>query len=234
MQSILPDLVSQGPDGYYTMNYAGLVTYIVKAVQQLASQLSDLANTVASFADHFTTRELRATGDEIDANTGKFHSLCVGNVCVTEAQFMQVFGSDAASQTAGAGASQNQASSTPASAPIISINGNNPAHIHVGATYNDLGATITGPADADKNLGIHLYLDGAAVPSISLDTSASSTHAIDYVAENSAGTATSTRTIFVEGVQPPPAQEQAEQVSEQATSTAQISGENASSTPPTL
>ena len=62
------------------MNYAGLVTYIVKAVQQLASQLSDLANTVASFADHFTTRELtftRATGDEIDANTGKFHSLCV-------------------------------------------------------------------------------------------------------------------------------------------------------------
>ena len=74
---------------------------------------------------------------------------------MTEAQFMQVFGSDAASQTAGAGASQNQASSTPASAPIISINGNNPAHIHVGATYNDLGATITGPADADKNLGGH-------------------------------------------------------------------------------
>jgi hypothetical protein len=38
--------------------------------------------------------------------------------------------------------------------PVITINGNNPAHIHVGETYNDLGATITAPA-ADLNLGIH-------------------------------------------------------------------------------
>jgi hypothetical protein len=93
-------------------------------------------------------------------------------------------------------------------------------------TSLSLGAIITGPTDADKNLGIHLFLDGIAVPSITLDTSASSTHMIDYVATNAAGTATSTRTIFVEGPQP-----LVEEQIEQATSTPQT-GENASSTTP--
>jgi hypothetical protein len=37
--------------------------------------------------------------------------------------------------------------------PIIEINGDNPAIIHIGDAYQDLGATITGPTDADKNLG---------------------------------------------------------------------------------
>jgi hypothetical protein len=36
--------------------------------------------------------------------------------------------------------------------PTIQINGDNPAHVTVGATYQDLGATITGPTDADKNI----------------------------------------------------------------------------------
>ena len=33
----MPDLVSQGPDGYYTLNYAGFTPYLVKAVQEIAS-----------------------------------------------------------------------------------------------------------------------------------------------------------------------------------------------------
>ena len=37
VQPILPDLVSQGPDGYYTLNYAGLTPYLVKAVQEIAT-----------------------------------------------------------------------------------------------------------------------------------------------------------------------------------------------------
>jgi hypothetical protein len=39
-------------------------------------------------------------------------------------------------------------------------NGNNPAVIQVGATYPDLGATITGP-QAELNLGITTYVNGA-------------------------------------------------------------------------
>jgi hypothetical protein len=37
--------------------------------------------------------------------------------------------------------------------PIIAITGDNPAALHVGDSYADLGATITGP-QADLNLGI--------------------------------------------------------------------------------
>ncbi len=41
----------------------------------------------------------------------------------------------------------------------LKINGDNPAIIQVGSTYNDLGATIIGP-EADLNLGIRTFLNG--------------------------------------------------------------------------
>jgi hypothetical protein len=73
---------------------------------------------------------------------------------------------------------QNAASTT---APAITINGTNPTTIHVGDTYADVGATITGP-QADLNLGIKTFLNGKLVSSIVLDTSSVATDTIDYVA----------------------------------------------------
>jgi hypothetical protein len=90
--------------------------------------------------------------------------------------------------------------------PVIAINGENPAHVTVGATYQDLGATITGPTDTDKNLGIKTFLNGALVSDIVLDTSAVATDTIDYVLTDPTGlTATSTRTILIEPATPPSA-----------------------------
>jgi Domain of unknown function (DUF5011) len=81
--------------------------------------------------------------------------------------------------------------------PVITINGENPAHIHVGDTYADHGATVTD--NVDQNLGIKTYLNGALVSNIVLDTSTSTTDTIDYVATDAAGnTATSTRTVLVD------------------------------------
>ncbi|MGO8799679.1 MAG: immunoglobulin-like domain-containing protein, partial [Roseiarcus sp.] len=78
------------------------------------------------------------------------------------------------------------------------MNGDNPAIIQVGATYTDLGATITGP-QADLNLGIKTFLNGALVSNIVLDTSAAATDTIDYVVADSQGlTATSTRTVIIQ------------------------------------
>ena len=216
VQKVMPDLISQGPDGYFTMNYAGLVTYIVKAIQQLAAQLSDLANTVAAFADHFSTKELtftRATGDEIDVKRTTTDTLCVrdtaGATCITRAQLdalLQQTGQSAASPpsapSSGGSPSTSDASSSapalPSAPPVIQSNGENPAHIHVGDTYNDLGATITGP-QADLNLGIKTFLNGALVSNIVLDTSTTSTDTIDYVVTDTNGlTFTSTRTVIIE------------------------------------
>ncbi len=81
---------------------------------------------------------------------------------------------------------------------MLTIAGENPAHIHLGDTYNDLGATITAP-QADLNLGIKTYLNGALVSNIVLDTSAPATDTIDYVATDANGlTSTSTRTVYVD------------------------------------
>jgi hypothetical protein len=68
----------------------------------------------------------------------------------------------------------------------------------VGSVYADLGATITGPTDSDRNLGIHTFVDGVPMDVILIDTSAPGTHTIEYVATNTAGTATSTRTVIVD------------------------------------
>jgi hypothetical protein len=81
---------------------------------------------------------------------------------------------------------------------VIQINGDNPAVVQVGASYADLGATITGPA-ADLNLDIKTFVNGLFVSTIVLDTSAAATDTIDYVATDSQGlTSTSTRTVIIE------------------------------------
>ena len=71
-------------------------------------------------------------------------------------------------------------------APVIQINGDNPAIIQVGSTYNDLGATIIGP-EADLNLGIRTFLNGTPVSNIEIDPSAAATDTIDYVATDQNG-----------------------------------------------
>ena len=95
-----------------------LTAILAGAIQKLFSQLSDLASTVASFADHFTTRELtftRATGDEIDVKRTTTDTLCVRKsdatpVCVTGDQLAAVL--SATNQTP----QGNDPLSTPASA----------------------------------------------------------------------------------------------------------------------
>lgn len=81
--------------------------------------------------------------------------------------------------------------------PTITINGNNPATLQVGDTYNDLGATVSD--NVDTNLGYRKFLDGVLVTDIAINASEAGEHSIDYVATDNAGnTATSTRTVIVE------------------------------------
>lgn len=96
--------------------------------------------------------------------------------------------------------SANSASSTEAATPpTIAINGANPAIIHVGDTYNDLGATIAGP-QADLNLGIQTFLNGTLTSSIVIDATQAATDTVAYVVTDQNGlTATSSRTIIIEG-----------------------------------
>jgi hypothetical protein len=198
---IFPNLVSTTsptsltPDGTLGLNYIDLISPIVAAIQELYRQLTNLANTVAGFADHFTTKDLtftRATGDELCLKKSDGT-----NVCVTGDQLAAVLASQGSSGSSSP--SSNSASSSPSpdtEAPVITIDGENPAHIHVGDSYADLGVSVTD--NVDQNLGLKYFLNSTLVSNIVIDTSAPATDTIDYVATDSAGnTATSTRTVII-------------------------------------
>ena len=68
-----------------------------------------------------------------------------------------------AAAAAAAGAASAASPPAQAGAPVIQVLGNNPAVLQIGVSYVDLGATITGPTDADRNLGIHYMVDGIPV-----------------------------------------------------------------------
>ena len=202
---IFPNLVSTTsataltPDGTLSLNYIDLISPIVSAIQALSSEITSIENTVAGFADSFTTNELtfnRATGQE----------LCLQQsdgtpVCVTGDQLAAVLAVANASQSSGQGSgttSNSDVTTTPDTPPIIQINGDDPAIVQVGETYNDLGVTITGPT-ADLNLGVTTYVNGIETSPVQIDTSAAATDTINYVVTDENGlSATSTRTVIIE------------------------------------
>jgi hypothetical protein len=97
------------------------------------------------------------------------------------------------SDVSGGGASALESSSP----PIIIIQGNNPAYIDIGATYADLGASVTD--DHDNNLGIHTYIDGVEVSEVVLDTSAPATHTIHYRVTDTDGNISEEHRVVVVG-----------------------------------
>jgi hypothetical protein len=152
-------------------------------------QHTSLEATVAGFADNFVSAHITVvTGDFQQVNTQK---LCETKsdgtpVCVTGDQLAALLAggsganqSPAAAQPGPGGTStfpgsvtQNgAASTTPGTPPTVQINGNNPAIIHIGDTYADLGTTITG-SQSDLDLGIKTFLNGKLVSNIIIDSSA--------------------------------------------------------------
>lgn len=207
---LFPNLVSTTsptsltPDGTLSLNYIGLISPIVSAIQALSSELTSLENTVAGFADQFTTTDLtytRATGTNLTLS----QELCIDQsdgtpVCVTGNQLAAVLASVDQSGTSdeasnAISSNDSQATNTP---PVIRINGDNPAIVQVGASYQDLGATVTGPQQ-DLNLGITTYVNGVPTSPVQIETSIAATDTIDYVVTDQNGLAsTSTRTVIVE------------------------------------
>ena len=139
-------------------------------------------------------------------NFGKVNTdeLCVGGTCISTLQFQQMVAaagqSHAATNTNGSeepppmSSSPADATNTP---PVIRINGNNSAHINIGDTYQDLGATAKDSVGHD--LGVKTFLNGLLVSDIVIDTSTTTTDIIDYVASDTWGnTATATRSVIIE------------------------------------
>jgi lysophospholipase L1-like esterase len=198
VEGVFPNLVSTTsptaltPDGTLSLNYIDLISPIVSAIQALGQELTSLEATVAGFAQSFESSQITATNE-----------LCIGSTCINQAELVALLASENQSSGSSSSAplsnSTDDATDTP---PVIHINGDSPAIVQVGASYNDLGATIAGP-QADLNLGITTFLNGQLVSNIVLDTSQAATDTIDYVVTDIQGLAsTSTRTVIIDS---PPA-----------------------------
>jgi Chaperone of endosialidase/Domain of unknown function (DUF5011) len=199
---IFPNLVSTTsptaltPDGTLSLNYIDLISPIVSAIQALSSEFSSIETTITGFTNSFTTGDLTFTRDLCaqESNGNK--------ICITGDQLAALVANAGHGNSNAPSSDDTTATDTP---PVIQLNGDNPAIVQVGATYNDLGATITGP-QADLNLGITTFLNGALTSNIVIDTSQAATDTIDYVATDQNGlTSTSTRAVIIEApVLPPP------------------------------
>ena len=198
VQQLFPALISTTsptpltPGGTLGLNYIGLISPIVSAIQALSTEVASLETTVAGFAHSFVS-------DSITAN----NRLCVRNsngtpICITGDQLTSLLAGQPSVQVSSPTPIVISGTSTP---PSIDIQGSNPATINVGDTYTDLGAIVTDNQGHD--LGYKTFLDGALVSDIIIDTTQVATDTIDYVATDTWGnTSTSTRTVIIEPVSP--------------------------------
>lgn len=206
VQQIFPELVSTTsataltPGGTLGLNYIGLISPIVSAIQALSGEVQNLVATVQGFAQSFTSNTI-TFNDQLCAKESDGNAICItgDQLAALLAAEGQQGSSPPVQITDGTTTISAVSTTTP---PTITINGNNPAVIEVGDGYDDLGVTVSdvGPGQAgDTNLGYQTFLNGTLVSNIVLDTNQVATDTIDYVATDSDGlTATSTRTVIIE------------------------------------
>ncbi|KKT58771.1 MAG: hypothetical protein UX43_C0024G0001, partial [Candidatus Giovannonibacteria bacterium GW2011_GWB1_46_20] len=148
--------------------------------------------------------------------------LCVGSTCITETELKALLEQKGiapaetppSSSTLGVDGPQTPSvfpeggeTISDTVPPTITILGNNPAEIEVGAAYSDMGVTVLD--NVNQNLGYTASVDGppggeASGPEfpqgdgLTIDTSQLGTHTIIYTATDQAGnTATASRTVNV-------------------------------------
>jgi hypothetical protein len=216
LYTIYPEAVSTNGDNGITplgatstpwsVDYGRITPLIIKSVQDIANLSDTFKATLVAWLGNASNGI-----DQFFANVGNFHTvntnqLCVGSTCVTPAQFQAMVAAATVSQ------GEDTSSSTPSvqisaptpliisgttTPPSINIQGSNPATIHVGDTYTDLGAIVHDNQGHD--LSYKTFLDGALVSNIVIDTTQVATDTIDYVATDTWGnTSTSTRTVSIE------------------------------------
>ncbi|MDO8576433.1 MAG: DUF5011 domain-containing protein, partial [bacterium] len=195
---------------------AGLT--VADLTAQLAAPLPTLlsqAGPVKSFLTNLfarVTEWLADAGNGIaDFFAGRVHTkeLCVGEngneTCITKTQLDNLLaGQTASAATVGTGGDSSGggvSSSTPdTTAPVLTLNGENPATILTGETYADMGVTASDNVDAQ--VFVYASVDGGSTiqpgQMVTLDTTEAADHTITFTVTDEAGnTATATRTVHV-------------------------------------
>ncbi|TSC70215.1 MAG: Cell wall surface anchor family protein, partial [Parcubacteria group bacterium Gr01-1014_46] len=233
VEQVIPELVTYNNDGQIQgLDYPTVTSVLVKAIQEMNLNLESVASTTATttpqsqaFATSFWNNTFgRLISWFADTANGiqKFFAkevntekLCVsdgtGETCLTKAQLDTLI---ANASGAGGGGTPNPSPApapvpgTDTTAPVITINGNNPAVIDIGTSYVDLGASVTDTNEngvVNDNLGIYTNVDGVDAPFVIIDTSVAGVHTIIYSSTDAVGNVgTATRTVEVVDPNAPP------------------------------
>ena len=128
MQQIFPTLISTTsataltPNGTLGLNYIGLISPIVSAIQALSTEMQNLVATVQGFAQSFSSETITATNE-----------LCVNKsdgtpVCITGDQLASLLaGNGNGSNQSPSGAQQSQTATSSLPESVTSSAGSNPA-----------------------------------------------------------------------------------------------------------
>ena len=80
VETLIPEVIGRDNQGtVMNLDYAKLTSVIVRAVQELYAQLTEIKNTVLAFAEKIISKEIVAT-----------EKLCIGETCVTEEQLISL------------------------------------------------------------------------------------------------------------------------------------------------
>ncbi|HVZ75733.1 MAG TPA: tail fiber domain-containing protein [Candidatus Paceibacterota bacterium] len=173
VQKVFPDLVATDTaSGYLTLNYAGFTPYLAAAIQQIANLGDNFKATLIAWLGDAQNgiHDLYATifhAKEVDTD-----KLCVGSVCVTQAQFLAMVN-----------ASGQGSAGTPSPAPTPSDDATSTP------TASSDDATSTPPTSSDDTASsTPLTVETPPAP----DTDASSTPPVSDPAPSDSSDASST------------------------------------------
>lgn len=112
MQQYFPELVSTGSTGYLSVNYAGMTPVLTEAIRELDLKITNIETFASTVNTTFIESVRNWLGDAtngiqrivtqlIESDVVKAKSqLCVGDTCISEAEFIQIV-SDRTSETGG-------------------------------------------------------------------------------------------------------------------------------------
>ena len=219
VETIFPEFVSTDSNGIKSINYSNFVPAMISAIQTINARVNaidqrlisvesalalDSSNQSGDIISKITTWLADATNGITSIIAGTFKAkdeICVDDQCLNKDTVRSLLALVGTSTSVQYQSGSEASTTTDTTLPTVSILGNNPATITVGATYSDMGATVT-DTNADgtinTNLGLHYNVDGVEVALVSIDTSTTTSHTIVYSSVDGAGnTGYATRTVEV-------------------------------------
>ena len=182
VQDIAPSLVVENEDGFLAVKYGDIQWLLVEGMQKLlesvrhqTAAIADILARLTMYDEDMTrqSEEIASLRTEIE----RLRSLVEGGEVVQE--------------------TDEEEEEKEEDVVSLTLIGNNPAEVTLGAAYDDLGALAENGEGDD--LSVHVFMDDEEVETVTIDTSTPGTYTIHYRASYGDATGEISRTVIVGG-----------------------------------